>query len=162
MYFIVGEETVFLHFLRFPGWVWKLNWKRQINRRKAYRFYYTLTCIWDTSQDNEYPKKWPEHKAFIRFTQTIHLGGIDKTEGFRLGLVNAQAVTRKVRIGLTPCACTDSQPQMTHLWWLECLLPPCMWRVPFAWESCDLFQGRKVRTWMTEWSPCFCCVLKFL
>lgn len=161
MYCIVGEENVFLDFLRFPGWVWKLNWKRQVNRRKAYIFYYTLTCTWEHSQENGYPKKWPEH-TFLPFTQTIHLWRIHKTEGFQLGIVNGEEVTRKIRVCLTWCVCTDAQPQITHLWCLECLLPPCMWKAPFTWEFCDLFQGRKVRQRRTESSSCCCCVLKFL
>lgn len=100
MYFIVGEETVFLDFLRLPDWICKLNWKRQINRIKAYRFYYTLTFTWDTSHENEYPKKWPEHKAFIPFTQISICEELIK-QGFRLGVVNTEAVTRKIKSGLT-------------------------------------------------------------
>lgn len=29
---------VFLDPLRVPGWIWKSNWQRQINRRKAHKF----------------------------------------------------------------------------------------------------------------------------
>ena len=34
-----GKEKDFFHSLWVLGWAWKLNWQRQINRRKVYTFY---------------------------------------------------------------------------------------------------------------------------
>ena len=51
--------------LNIPDWVWKLNWQRQIYRRKEYKFYRDFTCPRKPSQENKELKKWLEPKAFI-------------------------------------------------------------------------------------------------
>ena len=33
-----------LYLLRFPGWIWELSWQKEVNRRKAYKFYIIFLC----------------------------------------------------------------------------------------------------------------------
>ena len=60
---ILGEEHFFLLPLRVSGWVWKLSWQRQINRKRACKFYWIFNvCEWR-------PKRWLEQEDFVPFRQ---------------------------------------------------------------------------------------------
>ena len=50
--FIKGRK-VLLDPFRVTSQVWTLNWRRQINRQKAYIFYWIFTCTWGPSQENK-------------------------------------------------------------------------------------------------------------
>lgn len=67
--YFVREEKVFLSAFRVPGWIWKLNWQKQINRRKTHKLYWIFTCTQESLQENEDLKKWLEKKAFTLVRQ---------------------------------------------------------------------------------------------
>lgn len=99
----IEKENIFLKTLSVPVWVWKLSWQGQMNThtKKAYKFYWIFTCTWKPSQENEDLKKWPQKETFIPFRERkVHLWRIDKTMGFRVGVVNGKGITRKIKVNL--------------------------------------------------------------
>lgn len=60
-------------------------------------------------------------------------------------MVNREEVTRKIRVNLTQCVCTDSSaPKSPVSNDNKVFPPPGPGRVPFTGECYDLFQGRRL------------------
>ena len=138
------EGKVFLYLLRVPGWVWKLNRQRQINRRKVWHF---IEFLHLHGSLHKRVKTWRSDQSrkllYHLDKETINLWGIDKTKEFGLGVVNGEEVTRKIKVSLTRCVRTDfSAPQFPVSG--KVFPSPGTGRAPFTGEFYDLFQGRRV------------------
>lgn len=63
--------------------------------------------MWEPSQENEDPSKWPEQKVYTPFSQrnnTFVKNWQDK--GLWAEVVNGEEITRKIRVSLTKFVCT--------------------------------------------------------
>lgn len=144
----VGEEKVFLDPLKVPGWVWKWNWWRQMNRRKAYQFYGILISTRQPSQENDDHKKWPEEEDFRPFRQRNSV--FAKTwwdrkiwpKGMKWWRSNEEGVT----VGLTRFGCTyflAPKPPSLVSGDKNVFFPPGTGRVLVTWKSYVLLSGKK-------------------
>lgn len=144
----IGQEKVFLYPLKVPGWVWKWNWRRQMNRRKAYWFYWIFAYMWWPSEENDDDKKWPEEEAFRPFRQrksVFEKSWWDRKicpKGIKWWRSNEEGVT----VGLTGLFVHIFQPPIPHLWSLVIKMFSFLLaqRGYFsAWKSYLLLSGKK-------------------
>ena len=126
----VQEEKVFLNPFRIPGWVWKLNWERQIHRRKAQsilNFYMNV----EPSQENE-PWGVTRAESFNIFqTKEQYICEEFITEGLRLGVVNGGKVIRKIRWVYQSLPVWISWPWTPHPWKIR---PPDTGKLASTWS----------------------------
>lgn len=59
-----GEEHVFFPNPKASGWVWKLSWQRQTNKREAYHLHWMFASTWEPSQENWRPKDVTRVESF--------------------------------------------------------------------------------------------------
>ena len=91
----VREEKFSLPPVRVPGWVWKFNWQRQILRRKAHKAYWIFTCTWSLHKRMSLEGVTRPESFYLSDKEIIHWWRTDKAEGFGIGVVNGDEVTRK-------------------------------------------------------------------
>jgi len=106
-FFLLKGRKVLLDPFRVTSQVWTLNWQRQINRQKAYTFYWIFTCTWGPSQENKDTIWWPEQEGLILCIQRNNkfVKIWTRRRDLGLGIVRGQEVTRKIGVKVARFIC---------------------------------------------------------
>lgn len=160
--YLLWRKRTFLSHLKVSVWVQKLNWQRQINRRKHTNLTEFLHV--EPSQENEDLEKWPEQEAFISFRgEKIVKHWQDKV--ILAGVVNGEEVTRKIRLRFNQvCSYRFLNPTLPISGGPQPFFPSSRTDREHTFHMGVLWSvsWRKGKDGWSEWASCFCHFFKFL